>query len=80
MPFSAGFGVQPLDSRGGSSSGFWAAVHPDLFASLGEVIQSLVVLRIDHVPDVAGHFPEEEDPDNVVQQVRLEGDELVHQD
>jgi len=77
---TVGFRVRPLDSRGGSGSGFWTEVHPDLFASLGEVIQGLVVLRIDHVLDVAGHFPEEEDPDNDVQQVRLQGDKLFYQD
>jgi hypothetical protein len=43
-----------------------SAVFTDLVASLREVEEVLVVLRVSNVLDVSGHFLEEQDLNNVV--------------
>jgi hypothetical protein len=55
-------------------------ILPPPVAPLCEVIKVLAVLRIDHIPDVSGHLLEKQDLDDIVQGVRLQGDELVYQD
>jgi hypothetical protein len=44
-------------------------VIPYLIASLREVVQVLVIFRVDHVPDVSVHFAEEQGLNDVVQRV-----------
>ncbi len=52
--------VGPQYSGGGSGhdAGVWFPVLPDFVAPLREVIKILVVLWINQIPNVSGHFPE----------------------
>ena len=58
-----GRGVRPLHrgGDGGHDTGIWT---PDLgqlvTPLLREIIEVLVVFRVDHVLDVSGHFPEKQ--------------------
>jgi hypothetical protein len=50
-----------------------STVHPPLLlylvASLREVVQVLLVFRVDHVPDVSEHFSEDQGLNDVVHRV-----------
>jgi hypothetical protein len=56
------------------------SVLPNLGTPLCAIILVPVVFRIDHVLDISGHFAEKQDLYDLVQRVRLQGDELVQQD
>jgi len=75
-----GTGIVTAKQRLRYAAGIWSPVLPPLVAPLCEAIKDLVVIRIDHIPDVSGYLPGKQDLDDIVQGVQLQGDELVYQD
>jgi hypothetical protein len=65
---------------GSRDTGDCPSFLPYFIAPLCEVVQVLVVLQVDHIPNVSGHLQEKQGFYDVIQVIQFLGDEMVHQD